>query len=75
MNLSRPHAVLAVHALVLLCAAATWAVSFSGPVAAYAVAGTIVAGAVFLLVYFELRFGVGGSDEYRDPGRDAARIA
>ena len=66
MGLSRPNAVLAVHALVLLCAAATWVVSFSSPIVAYAMAGAILAGAVFLLVYFELRFGVGGSDEYRD---------
>ena len=66
MGLSRPFAVLAVHALVVLCAAATWVVSFSTPVVAYAVAGAVLAGAVFLLVYFELRFGIGGSDAYRD---------
>ena len=66
MGLSRPNAVLAVHTLVVLCAAATWVVSFSSPVVAYAVAGAVLAGAVFLLVYFELRFGIGGSDEYKD---------
>ena len=66
MGLSRPNAVLAVHALVVLCAVATWVVSFSSPVVAYAVAGAVLAGAVFLLVYFELRFGIGGSDEYKD---------
>ena len=66
MGLSRPTAVLAVHFLVVLCAVATWIVSFSSPIVAYAVAGAVLAGAVFLLVYFELRFGIGGSDEYRD---------
>ena len=65
LGLGRPAAVLAVHALVLLCAVATWIVSFSSPIVAYSVAGFVLAGAVFLLIYFELRFGAGGTEAYR----------
>lgn len=71
MGLSRPMAVLAVHGLVLLCAVATWLVSFSRPIVAYGVASLVLAGAVFLLGYFELRFGVGGVEEYRAPQAEA----
>ena len=65
LGFGRPAAVLAVHGLVVLCAVATWIVSFSRPVVAYSVAGFVLAGAVFLLIYFELRFGAGGTDPYR----------
>ena len=65
LGLGRPAAVLAVHALVLLCAVATWIVSFSSPIVAYSVAGFVLAGAVFLRIYFELRFGAGGTEAYR----------
>ena len=68
MGMSRPTAVLTVHGLVVLCAVATWIVSFSRPIVAYSVASAVLSGAVFLLVYFELRFGAGGTDAYRDAG-------
>lgn len=62
MGLERHGAVLAIHGAVLLCGAAAGTVAYASTVWAYALAGAVFAFAVFLLLYFELRFGKGGTE-------------
>lgn len=63
MGFQRHGAVLAIHAAVVGCGLAAGVVAYASPGIAYAVAGTVFAFAVFLILFFELRFGRGGTED------------
>jgi UDP-GlcNAc:undecaprenyl-phosphate GlcNAc-1-phosphate transferase len=61
-GLPRHGAVMVIHAGVALCALAAGIVAYASVFVAYAIAGVIFGSAIYLLLYFELRFGAGGTD-------------
>jgi len=62
MGLARHGAVLMIHLAVLVCGIVAGIVAYASALWAYALAGVVFAFAVFLLLYFELRFGAGGTE-------------